>query len=470
MFYESRTKFYLSPELSLLYSAPIPVATLFLFRFIMIICFVAFAFFDMAIFVLSPLIALGIATAASWYYYLFILPTVYLLRVIGASLGSVISMLLVGILPSKWLMRITIGLGFLSIGLWVGIFVFINPMQVFLWLYHWIEEAGRLLFPLTDAVAVLRYLLLGEPAVASWPLARLFLTSAGILAGCTLVTARIYHAGYDRSQTFDVHTRKQVERLAKEPRIRGRGSNVTLDVMLAEWKKAARNYEMAQGSVFFLVILLTYLFVAGGITLPEPWDGLLLLGHIGVIGFLVPLAVSMLFLSADTSEDTKAYLAENYGLLKISPLEGRQFVRCYWFAPFLLHLLVGAVVLLVFNLLIGGNVLTAILSGIVFTLLVGSTGALATAMEIVGFARQGEIINPIGGLLRRILPFIYYIVALGILALGQVYTEFEFLGSLHHLPQEMMTTVSGGIFLALSAFTSYYSLRLGARYWERMEI
>lgn len=375
-------------------------------------------------------------------------------------------MLLIGIVSSKWLMRITMGLGFLAIGLWVGLFVFIGPMEVFPWVHHWIEKAGHLFFPLADAVAVLRYLLLVEPVTALGPLARLFLTSGIILAGCTLVAARIYHAGYDRSQTFAAHTGKQVRRLAKEPRFLGKESNV----IFMEWKKASRNFEMAQGSVFFLVILLIYLFAAVGIVLPEPWDGLLFLGHIGVIGFLVPLAVSMLFLSADVSEDAKVSMAGKYGLLKGTPFGGGAFMRCFWFAPFILQFFVGAVMLLLINLFVGDNVLSAFLSVIVFALLVGAAGALATAMEMVGCARQGEPKNSMDGLVHRVLPFVYYIVALGILALGQIYAEFDSLGFLHHLPEGMMPIMTGAIFLGSSAFTFYYSFRLGARYWEMMEI
>ena len=467
MAYEIRTKFYLSSELSLLYSTPIPVATLFLSRFFLTICFSVANIIDMIIFSFIPLIVLGITAAASWQYYLFILPVLYLLRIIGSSIGGILSMLLIGIVPSKWLTRITVGLGFLSTVLWMGLFVFIGQMDVFLWVHHLIERVDHLLFPLTDAVYVLHFFILAEPMSALGPLARLFLTSGIILTGCALVAARIYHAGFDKSQTLDAHAGKQIRRPAKEPRFFRKESNI----ILVEWRKAIRNYEIAPGSVIFLGILFIYLFAAQGITLPKPWDGLLYLGHIGIMGFLIPAAINILFISmSDVSEDISVFVAKRYGLLKTSPLDGRLFMHCYWFAPFILQLLAATVIFILMNLFFGGNVLNVFLSVIIFALLAGSFGALATAGAIANCTQQRKTTNLINRFTRRILPFAYYIVALGILALGQIYTEFNFLGFLRHLPQGMVPIITGTIFLGLSAFTLYSSLRLGAKHWEEMEI
>jgi len=464
---EIRTRFYLSSELSLLYSTPIPMATLFLSRFFLTICSSVANIFDVIIFSFLPLIVLGIAAAASWQYYLFILPVLYLLRIIGSSIGSILSMILIGIVPSKWLMRITMGLSFLSTVLWAGLFVFIGSMDVFSWVHHLIERVDHLLFPLTDAVYVLHFFLLAEPVSALGPLARLFLTSGIVLAGCTLIAARIYHAGYDRSQTLDAHAGKQVWRPAKEPRFFKKESNI----ILVEWRKAIRNHEIAQGSVIFLIILFIYLLSTQGIILPKPWDGLLYLGHIGIISILIPAAINILFVSmSDISEDINVFTAKKYGLLKTSPLDGGLFMRCYWFAPFILQLLAATVIFILMNLFIGGNVLNVFLSVIIFALLTGSVGALATAAGVADCTQQRKTTNLINRFTRRILPFAYYIVSLGILALGQIYTELDFLGSLRHLPQGMVPIITGTIFFGLSAFTLYSSLRLGAKHWEEMEI
>jgi hypothetical protein len=128
------------------------------------------------------------------------------------------------------------------------------------------------------------------------------------------------------------------------------------------------------------------------------------------------------------------------------------------------------VILLVLNIFLGSSILTILVSLVVFTLLVGAVTMLSLALEIAGYTGKTGAGSLTGRVVRNVLPWVYYIVALGILALGQVYTEFGFLGFLHHLPQGLMTATSGVILLALTAFTFYQSFRIGARYWEEMEI
>jgi hypothetical protein len=203
--------------------------------------------------------------------------------------------------------------------------------------------------------------------------------------------------------------------------------------------------------------------------LPEPWGNLILLAHIGVIGFLASGAVEVFFIPAAIRQDLKA-LKEQYSVLKSAPLGGREFIWCYWLAPFFPQLFLGGVILAVLNILMGSSISTILLSLIVFTLLVGAVTMLSQALEIAGYTGKAGAGSVTGRIVREVLPWVYYIVALVILALGQVYTEFGFLGFLHHLPQGLMTATSGVIFLALTAFTFHHSFRLGARYWEEMEI
>jgi hypothetical protein len=163
-------------------------------------------------------------------------------------------------------------------------------------------------------------------------------------------------------------------------------------------------------------------------------------------------------------------LKEQYSVLKSAPVGGREFIWCYWLAPFFPQLLLGGVILVVLNIFLGSSILTIIVSLAVFTVLVGTVNMLSLPLEIAGYTRKAWATSITGRIAREILPWVYYIVALAILALGQVYTAFGFLGFLHHLPQGLMTATTGAMFLALTAFIFYLSFRLGARYWEEMEI
>jgi hypothetical protein len=321
---EARSKFYQSPESSLFISSPIPANTLFIFRFFLATCLSKGAFINLPVFVLSPLIALGIASAAPWYYYLFIPPVAYPLLTISASLAILLVMILIRVLSTKRIMLAGAVFGFLSTGLWVGFFI-MDPERILPQLLNWIETAEpvlAILFPLSDAASALTYLTQGD--IAFGPLLRLVFTGGVILAGSMLAAKKLYYSGYDRAQTTEVSNRKRVERPAKEllP-LSGRGN-----LILTEWKKAARNYEMAQAAIGFLVGLFVYLFTIERVVLPEPLDRFMLFVHIAVIGFLASGAVGIFFIPAAIRQDMKA-LKEQHSVLKAAPVGGREFIWCY---------------------------------------------------------------------------------------------------------------------------------------------
>jgi len=76
---------------------------------------------------------------------------------------------------------------------------------------------------------------------------------------------------------------------------------------------------------------------------------------------------------------------------------------------------------------------------------------------MAAYSRQEETISLLHCALRTTLPILYYKLALGILAAGLLFTE-------------TMIAISSAAFLALVGFTFYHSFRLGAKYWEEMEI
>lgn len=465
MLKEARSRFYHSPELSLLVTSPIPANTLFLFRFILGACFSQGALGTLLI-IVPALIAMGIIGAAPWYYYLFVLPVLYPLLIISACFAVVLVMLLVKVLSAKRIMQATAALGFLGIPLMVGFLVgFMGHLPQLL---EWVmaaELVWDVIFPLNDGATVLSRLVQGE--VVLWPLLRLFLASGVILAGSMLAAGRLYYQGYERSQMVEITGKRRVERRATEPISLGRRSNL----ILTEWKKAVRNYEMAQAAIrpLAILLLLLSLLAAGGAAPPEPSGSLVLLGLIGVIGFLVTGMVAVFFTPAAVQQDRKL-LKEQFCVLKSAPFGGGDFILCNWLAPFIPQILLSGIILLLLHIFIGSSILIILLSLVVLALLVGSVGALKLGLDIAGIAGRGETTNLLDRALPHVLPKLYYILALGILALGLAYTEIGFLGFLHHLPQGLMTSISSAAFLGLVGFTSYYSFRLGAKYWEEMEI
>ncbi|MCL0049326.1 hypothetical protein M1N13_03440 [Dehalococcoidia bacterium] len=447
---EAPFKFYHSPDLSLLVSSPIPASTLFVFRFMLVAFFPIRVLFGLAI-TLALLIGIGIVGAAPWFYYLFSPLIVSFLLMISAAFAIVLVMLLAKVLSPKKIMLVTVVFGLLGIILVFGLIGM--DEETLSRLLEWVMEADMvwdITFPLSDAARVLSGLVQGE--IALWRLLRLFLASGIALAGCMLAARRLFHEGYERTQVVEIAAPKRVERQAKAPRFLGRRSNL----ILTEWKKAVRNYGMAQEALSPLMILFLYLFMVGGTAPPEPWDSLLLLVHIGMIGFLVSQAVATFFAPASAGQDRKA-LREQYSVLKAAPFGGRELILSHWLAPFVPQILLSGTILLVLNIVIGSSILIILLSLAVLALLVGAGRAFSLMIDMAAYSRQEETTNLLHRVLRIILPIVYYKLALGILAVGLVFAE-------------MMIAISSAAFLAFVGYTFNHSFRLGAKYWEMMEV
>ncbi|GFP28916.1 hypothetical protein, partial [Candidatus Hakubella thermalkaliphila] len=173
--------------------------------------------------------------------------------------------------------------------------------------------------------------------------------------------------------------------------------------------------------------VIVYSSTAGGFVPPEPWKSLILIGHIATVSFLAGGAVAVLFIAMPLPQDIKSLMEQRYWLFKVAPLRGGEFLWSYWLALLLPQLLLGGLILLLINNIMGNNSLTILLSLIVLALLMGSFGALKLGMDMLGYGGQGEVTTAIGGIIRKSLPFIYFMVAPGILALGQIYTQIRFL-------------------------------------------
>ncbi|MBS3938498.1 MAG: hypothetical protein KGZ50_08005 [Peptococcaceae bacterium] len=467
MLYEVRLKFYLSPELKLLIPSPISATTLFIFKFLWTTCFSAFAMGNRTIFVLSPLIALGIASLAPWHYFLFLMPIVYLLSVISASLGALLSIFLTRILTTKRLIQIITIFGLLWSGFLIFIFIWEDTENLLSLLMNLTEATASALFFLNDAVKSLINIIQGNTAKAFELLLRLFLTSGVILFISMFIAGRVYYSGYDKVQATEGNVKIKTKRLFETFSAKSKWGNL----VFIEWIKALRNHEMAQGSIFIVIVLFSCLFFASRIELSYPYSMLIQLINISAIGFLITVAVEMLFVPLNTDAVThKDLLKDRYGLLKAAPISGIDFMWCQWLASFVPIFFLGGSISIIFNFLTGNSVLVTFLSFAVLSLLTGSVNLLALALYIERPTEQHETYNSVFGALRKVLPFLYYIFALSILAIGLVHTHIRILNFLNNTPEWLIITISGVIFLVLSCITICYSFRLGVKQWERMEI
>jgi len=97
----SRERFLLTPDLALLIATPVSSKIIFALRFLFMAFLSPSGFFEVALFGLAPLAALGLITAAPWPYFALLLPLIYLYRIIPAALGVTLIMLLSRALPPR---------------------------------------------------------------------------------------------------------------------------------------------------------------------------------------------------------------------------------------------------------------------------------------------------------------------------------------------------------------------------------
>ncbi len=476
MLQEVQPEFYQSPELNFLISTPVAAATLFVSRFVKMTYFSKSSLSSVVFFGLPSMLSLGVMASAPWYYYLFILPVVYLFLIIPASLGISLSMFLLRFLSAKRIMQAAAVINTLSTVVW---FAFIwGGEEVLPQIFGWLEKAGPFLafiFPLAEAVNALTAFLQGDVGAALGPLARLFLSSGVIFAVAMLVARQVYYAGYDRSQTVEgnmgrrsKNRRKKTFSAQKQSKIwHGRKANL----VLTEWKKALRNYEMGQGAIGMLAMLVGYLVVITRMELSETWTVLLAVLHIGVLGFLVSGMVAMFFVpAAFMKKQDKKILKEQHVLAKTMPFRRGEFLQGYWLALFIPQVIIGGVALALVNIFTGSSVAVIVVSVLALSVLFGTMNIFDIALDMLGYSQQEESVTLLLRIGRSILPFVYYIVALGVLALGQVYSHLGFMRFIHHWSPSTGMAVSGALFLILSGVIFYYSLRMGTKYWEEMEI
>ncbi len=477
MLQEVQPEFYQSPELNFLISTPVAAATLFASRFVKMTYFSKSSLSSVVFFGLPSLLSLGLVASAPWYYYLFVLPIVYLFLIIPASLGISLAMFLLRFLSAKRIMQAAGVLNLLGTGAWFA-FIF-RGEEILPQLFAWLEKVEPFLafvFPLAEAVNALTAFLEGDVGAALGPLARLFLSSGVIFIAALLVARQVYYAGYDRSQTVEGSMRKRSKIRRKktsggqeQSKIwRGRRANL----VLTEWKKALRNYEMGQGAIGLVVMLGVYLFMGGRMELPPgPWAALAAVAHIGIIGFLVGGVVGMLFTpAAFMQKQDKKILREQHMLAKTMPFRRGEFLQGYWLALFIPQVIIGGVAVALVNFLTGGGVAVIVFSVLALAVLTGTMNVFDIALDMLGYSWQEESVTLLLRIGRNILPFAYFILLMGVLALGQVYSHLGFMRFIHHWSPLTGTVVSGALFLILSGVIFYHSFRLGAKYWEEMEI
>ncbi|MEJ6949685.1 putative ABC transporter permease subunit [Natronospora cellulosivora (SeqCode)] len=471
LFIEARKKYYFSPELKLLIPTPIPTKTFFLYLFIKNTCLMPLTIvMGILLFILPILISIGVNTEASFFYYIAILPIIYSIMVIFSSISISFMMYISSVFSVKIINKFLLIISIITTIIFIGfLFFFTMPsIEVF---FNWIEKIYGVLeilfFPVKIATDML-YLLINEIELltALKYLVYLLLISILIFKLSVYISLKLYYRGYDKVQSLNskIKNRAKAINVKKYKLFADKIFNYNVRT---EWKKAYRNKEMMNGSLSFILLMILYIFSQERLSNILPWSNIQTITHIGVIGFLCSAAVVLLFLPFNIILQDS--LKNQYWIFKVSPIKGSKYIFDIWFSQFFLQSLFSGVVLTITFLILNYNFITILVSLIIMFILISTFGLIKLTMNLLEATQNNNSFTIIQKVIINILPFVYYIFSLGILAFSQIYSDISYLTFIHNLNPNIALAISIVLFLLISCFSIYYSFKYGNKFWKKIE-
>jgi hypothetical protein len=468
---ESRNRFFLTPDLSLLVSTPVNPLLLFSSRFVLFVFLSPTSLLWACLLAFGPLIGVGLIAGAPWYYYPLLVPITYVYLLVPAALGLALIMSLMRVLPPRRLFHLAAAFNAVLAVAWVA-FILGDQTAVLSRLLGAVERLGpafSAVLPLQGAADLLAGLLGYRPGGLGGPLSALLISAALVFAACMLVVGWAYYPCYERLQAGEWRpASKGAVRQAKAAGT-GRGGRVSglWLLLLSQWKMAWRNHEVAQGALGIGAVLAGYVVTMG--QLAAGAGALLALVHIAVISFFGNLAVQIMFMPFAVVKD-RSVLCRQYWPLKAAPVPGRQVVWSLFLAQCLPALPLGLLVLFVANLATGASLAVLILS-LGLMLFVASSAAavfqLTSLLEISALGKEVPLLARVG---RELAPVCYSALVLLPAAVGYCYQDLGALSFMHAWPRDAVVSLSVLLTLLLAVFALVQSLRSMNGIWQAIEI
>lgn len=465
----SRERIFLAPDMALLMTTPVNPKIIFAQRLLIFTFFTPFGFFEAAVFGLAPLAALGLMVAAPWFYYVLLLPLIFVYRVIPAALAVTLMMLLMRVLPPRRLYQ-ALAAGNLLLGV-LSFYIFWGGAQALLtgWTAR-LAGVERVLWGLPPLAAARDFLLsLMGGDVSPWlPLIILAGSVVAVMALTLTVLGRIYFYNYERLQTAEKRTpKKNLPGHSVSERRSLAKQSLFLFLIWEHWKTALRNREMHAGTVFFLVLLPAYIFAVETFAFAgPPWVMLL---NVAVVAFCANTSVLIIFLPYAMAAD-RFVLSRQYWIYKIVPVEKSIFAGSLFLAHCLPSLTLALALIIpvsYFTGLAGGGLLPA--AGMT-ALLTVSASALQQLTMLMEAASAGEELPLLSRIIREADLLLYGPLFLMPLAIAFYYRQIGLLSFMHNIPQPVAMAAAVFITVALAAAVTWRSLKCMTTVWQAMEI
>lgn len=467
----SLSKLYLSRDLALVHSLPVPAEKIFLARWIEA---AADSAWMVIIYTLPVLLAYGIIFHAGIFFYANILITMLPLCVAAAAVSALLIMLVVIVLPASRIRSIFIFLGLAALIVLYITFRLVRPERlvdpeafttVLIYLRDMSTPASPLL-PTTWALDSLKAGLSGRPADAWLNLALLY-SSAAFLLFVDLVTARaVYFKGYSKAQAAMLRLFQKeshaLERLLwfLTPPVRA--------FVVKEFKSFWR--DQTQWSQLFLVAALIAIYLYNFSVLPLEkapiktvyLQNLFSFLNMGLAAFVLT-SITARFAFPSVSMEGSAFW-----IVRAAPISIATFL---WikFAIYVLPLVVFGQILIVWtNVLLHVTPFMMVLSSV--TMLLMTPGVIALGIGLgaaypdFGSENPVQAVTGFGGLIFMVVSAAF-IGLVAILEAGPVYTIFMagIRGQVLTPLQWVWTVISFAVVVVLCAVALVWPMRFGAK-------
>ncbi len=452
-----------SPEINYLVSIPVPSSYIFLAKFFDHITSNAIS----SLFIFYPfLAAIGMSANAPWFYYLAIIVLYVLLSVIPSTIGFMVALIGVRIVPAKTFTAITT---FFAFAINIGFAIQFSRVQEAA-----VEQAIRFLsflreplsavVPVTAGIRLFSSLVFGEGAGNS--LLFLLLFSALFTFAAFSLSSKLYFEGWVKHKSqYNAPTVKAKPAVVSNDKV----GNELFRWIKLEWKMAIRNQEMLMGCVFMLLffIISTFLFIYTGYLSREPLLVLFILITVAAIFNIT--AVSVPFIPVDITTD-KSLWKTRYWLLKVFPIDGAKMfnIQCLmYFIPGYIISLLGIVLFAVLN---GLSLPIILLAALSLLLILYGSAAVYVSAEMLSLTSYFENNEFIGNVMTIVLPLLYGLFSAGVIALylaEELVSQIAVLSSLSKflsLPTVLFISATT-VFVTLFLFRAIY-----VKVWEQLEV
>ncbi|SES80918.1 hypothetical protein [Anaerobranca gottschalkii] len=458
--------FYRSPELNYLMSTPLQPGIILIYK---LINHILKTVSKEAIFFFPFILALSLSMNVRIGFYL-ILPIVYLaVATTSTSLGVLFGIYFIKNFSIK-IFRYFFNIGNLLLSLWFFAFLFFN-MTIPSWVVEILRSLSdnqKLLYliPAYSGSELLVLVGIGSSNKIFVSLIFTLIIPIVIIAISYKVAQKTFYIGWLNSsvvESWDSNTKKyRKTKFNKNTLWKNSKNSKIINLIIYQWIRAAKNFDIMVGGVFFIVLYLILIYVSATFFSETPIFALKIIIFLGI--FLVYTGVAVPFISSEIM--LNPMLAKyQYSILKYLPISSKEILLSSIIMISIPTLVVLTVGLTVLALLLEVSVIITLLLIIFQCIVTIGYSILYQSVEVLYYQKYYSKNKFIGGIITFVLPLAYLLFSVGMFAL--YFSEikvFMLISKYFSLPIIIILSVLTIVFQFFYVFK-----KIGVKSWEKIE-